>query len=59
MAEGLANSGIAGCSHVEVRTVETYFNSVFFKLGIYPDAEEHRGVRAGLAYLSSNGRTRP
>jgi DNA-binding NarL/FixJ family response regulator len=56
MAEGLSNSGIAGRMHVGVRTVETYTNAVFTKLGIHPDAAEHRRVKAVLAYLKGNSR---
>jgi DNA-binding NarL/FixJ family response regulator len=54
MAEGLSNSGIAARLHVGVRTVETYTSAVFTKLGIHNDADEHRRVKAVLAYLSNN-----
>jgi DNA-binding NarL/FixJ family response regulator len=53
MAEGLSNSGIGARLHVGVRTVETYTSGVFTKLGIYPADEEHRRVKAVLAYLSA------
>ncbi|GAA4262929.1 response regulator transcription factor [Dactylosporangium darangshiense] len=55
MAEGLSNGGIAARLHVGVRTVETYTGAVFAKLGIASTAEEHRRVKAVLAYLG-NGR---
>jgi DNA-binding NarL/FixJ family response regulator len=56
MAEGLSNSGIAARLHVGVRTVETYTSAVFTKLGIHNDAEEHRRVKAVLAYLSNKSK---
>jgi DNA-binding NarL/FixJ family response regulator len=59
MAEGLSNAGIAARLHVGVRTVETYINAVFTKLGIHPDAAEHRRVKAVVAYLSGNRRVWP
>jgi DNA-binding NarL/FixJ family response regulator len=54
MAEGLSNLGIATRLHVGVRTVETYINAVFTKLGVYADTAEHRRVKAVLAYLDAN-----
>jgi DNA-binding NarL/FixJ family response regulator len=59
MAEGLSNSGIAARLHVSVRTIETHTSAVFSKLGIRNHAEEHRRVKAVLAYLSSNSRPTP
>jgi len=54
MAEGLSNTGIGARLHVGVRTVETYTNGVFTKLGLYPHNEEHRRVKAVLAYLNAS-----
>jgi DNA-binding NarL/FixJ family response regulator len=54
IAEGLSNSGIAKRLHLGVRTVETYTAAVFTKLGIHAHAEEHRRVKAVLAYLNGN-----
>jgi DNA-binding NarL/FixJ family response regulator len=51
MAEGLSNGAIGDRLHLGVRTVETYVNGVFTKLRLYPGAEEHRRVKAVLAYL--------
>jgi DNA-binding NarL/FixJ family response regulator len=53
MAQGLSNSGIGSALHLGVRTIETYINAVFIKLGLHVDAEEHRRVKAVLAYLQS------
>jgi Response regulator containing a CheY-like receiver domain and an HTH DNA-binding domain len=53
MAEGLSNTGVSSRLHVGVRTVETYINAVFTKLGLYTAPEEHRRVKAVLTYLSA------
>lgn len=53
MAEGLSNAGVAGRLHVGVRTVETYINGVFTKLALHIDTDEHRRVKAVLAYLNA------
>jgi DNA-binding NarL/FixJ family response regulator len=53
MAEGLSNAGIGGRLHVGVRTVETYINGVFTKLGLHTDVDEHRRVKAVLAYVNA------
>ncbi|HEV7647681.1 MAG TPA: response regulator transcription factor [Actinophytocola sp.] len=53
MAEGLSNAGIAARLHVGIRTVETYTSAVFTKLTIHTDADEHRRVKAVLAYLNT------
>jgi hypothetical protein len=36
-----------------VRTVETYIGAVFAKLAIHADNDEHRRVKAVLAYLNA------
>lgn len=51
MAEGLSNGGIGARMHLGVRTIETYINAIFTKLGIYSDVDEHRRVKAVLTYL--------
>jgi serine/threonine-protein kinase len=56
MAEGLSNSGIGARLHIGVRTIETYTNAVFQKLGLHAAPSEHRRVRAVLAYLDATGR---
>jgi DNA-binding NarL/FixJ family response regulator len=53
MAEGLSNAGVADRLHVGVRTVETYISAVFTKLAIHADNDEHRRVKAVLAYLNA------
>ena len=53
MAEGLSNAGIGARLHIGVRTVETYTNAVFQKLRLHAAPDEHRRVRAVLAYLDA------
>jgi DNA-binding NarL/FixJ family response regulator len=53
MAEGLSNTGIATRLHLSVRTVETYINAVFTKLALHTDTDEHRRVKAVIAYLDA------
>jgi DNA-binding NarL/FixJ family response regulator len=53
MAEGLSNSGISTRMHIGVRTIETYTNAVFQKLDLHAAPDEHRRVRAVLAYLDA------
>lgn len=52
MAEGLSNAAVATRLVVSLRTVETHVNSVFLKLDLPPTTEEHRRVRAVVAYLA-------
>ena len=53
MAQGLSNGGISARLHIGVRTVETYTNTVFQKLRLHAAPDEHRRVRAVLAYLDA------
>ncbi|WP_261574881.1 response regulator [Frankia gtarii] len=52
MAQGLSNAAVAARLFVGLRTVETHVNSVFTKLGLPPTPDEHRRVRAVVAYLN-------
>jgi DNA-binding NarL/FixJ family response regulator len=51
MAQGMTNAGIAGRLVVSDGAVEKHIGNIFAKLGLEPRAEEHRRVRAVLAYL--------
>jgi len=51
MAEGRSNHAIAGQLWMSPKTVETHVGSIFSKLGLAPDAGDHRRVLAVLAFL--------
>ena len=51
MAEGRSNQGIAERLVLELKTIEGHVNHIFSKLGLEPATEDHRRVRAVLAYL--------
>lgn len=51
MAEGRSNVAIAERLFVTEKTVEAHIASVFSKLELVPDADDHRRVLAVLAYL--------
>ncbi|HKD97389.1 MAG TPA: response regulator transcription factor [Micromonosporaceae bacterium] len=51
MAEGRSNTAIAKLLFVTDGAVEKHVTSIFGKLGLQPDDEDHRRVRAVLAYL--------
>jgi DNA-binding NarL/FixJ family response regulator len=51
MAEGRTNAGIARRLWLTDRTVETHVANILMKLGLAPNAEDHRRVLAVLAYL--------
>nr|WP_042194077.1 response regulator transcription factor [Kibdelosporangium sp. MJ126-NF4]CEL21070.1 two-component system response regulator [Kibdelosporangium sp. MJ126-NF4] len=51
MAQGLSNAAIAKSLTVSDGAVEKHVGNIFAKLGLEPSQEEHRRVRAVLAYL--------
>jgi DNA-binding NarL/FixJ family response regulator len=51
MAEGRSNQAICERLFVTERAVEKHVTSIFSKLGLPPDAADHRRVLAVLAYL--------
>jgi DNA-binding NarL/FixJ family response regulator len=53
MAEGLSNTAIARKIVVTDGAVEKHVRNIFTKLDLPPDDEQHRRVRAVLAYLQS------
>jgi DNA-binding NarL/FixJ family response regulator len=54
MAEGHSNAGIARTMTVTEGAVEKYSARLFAKLGLLPDENGHRRVRAVLAWLQRN-----
>ena len=51
MAEGRSNQAIAQRLFVTLKTVETHVASIFSKLGLEPEPDDHRRVLAVLTYL--------
>jgi DNA-binding NarL/FixJ family response regulator len=51
VAQGLTNSAIARRLVVSERTVDTHTRSMLSKLGLEPNDDDHRRVRAALAWL--------
>ena len=53
MAEGRSNAAIARTLVVSDGAVEKHVSNIFTKLGLPPDEEQHRRVRAVLTYLGA------
>lgn len=51
MAEGRSNLGICRRLFLSPKTVESHVRSILLRLDIAPEPEDHRRVRAVLAYL--------
>ena len=51
MAHGMSNVALADALHLSPKTIEAYVSSIFTKLGLAPDAREHRRVLAVLTFL--------
>lgn len=53
MAEGLDNRSIGAGLTMNPRTVESHVSNIFTKLGLLPEIEGHRRVKAVLTYLQN------
>jgi DNA-binding NarL/FixJ family response regulator len=53
MAEGRSNLAIAKDLDLAERTVESHVRSIFTKLALLPEPDDHRRVRAVLAHLQA------
>jgi DNA-binding NarL/FixJ family response regulator len=51
MAEGRSNGAIASALHVTEKAVAKHINGIFTKLDLPLDGDDHRRVRAVLAWL--------
>lgn len=58
LARGRSNRALARELHVSDKTVETHVRSIFTKLDLAPDEDDHRRVRAVLPFLRSSWRRR-
>lgn len=55
MAQGRTNAAIAESLFLSERAIEKHINSIFTKLGLLPEKETNRRVRAVLMFLGENG----
>ncbi|MFD6895370.1 protein kinase [Rhodococcus sp. NPDC060086] len=54
MAQGRSNRAIGATLFLGERTVEAHIRSIFLKLGLHPEPEDHRRVLAVLRHLESS-----
>ncbi|WP_431954805.1 protein kinase domain-containing protein [Nocardia lijiangensis] len=54
MAEGRSNRAIGAALFLGERTVEAHVRSIFVKLGLQPEPDDHRRVLAVLTYLRAD-----
>jgi len=59
MAQGRTNAAIAKALHVHEKTVDSHISTIFTKLGLLPEANDHRRVLAVLTWLQRPARTDP
>ncbi|WP_287219870.1 protein kinase [Rhodococcus sp. (in: high G+C Gram-positive bacteria)] len=56
MAQGRSNRAIGASLFLGERTVEAHIRSIFLKLGLHPEPEDHRRVLAVLTHLEATTR---
>lgn len=56
MAQGRSNRAIGASLFLGERTVEAHIRSIFLKLGLHPEPEDHRRVLAVLTHLESTAK---
>ncbi len=54
MAEGRSNQAIAARLFLNAKTVESHVRSVFTKVGLLQEPDDHRRVLAVLAFLQGS-----
>lgn len=57
IAEGRSNTAIAARLYLSTKTVEAYISSVFTKLGLAPEPDDHRRVLAAVSFLRATQAT--
>jgi DNA-binding NarL/FixJ family response regulator len=55
VAQGRSNRAVSAALGLAGKTVENHISSIFAKLDLDDDADEHRRVRAALLYLEQGG----
>ncbi|MFE3446098.1 protein kinase [Nocardia sp. NPDC059180] len=54
MAEGRSNKAIGAALFLGERTIEAHVRAIFLKLGLHPEADDHRRVLAVLEHLRAS-----
>jgi DNA-binding NarL/FixJ family response regulator len=57
VTEGRTDQAIAAALSLNARTVESHVRSIFTKLGLEPEPDDHRQVLAVITFLRAGGST--